>query len=93
MPREAPLAARIRELAERLKKRRPEREPIAAEPVTHATPVLTYAHPWPDALPGTGRRTLAALDQCADCEQWSWARYGDLVLCLACARLRASRAR
>jgi hypothetical protein len=47
-----------------------------------------YFHPWPDALSGLGRRTVGPFEACADCERWSWARYGDVVLCLACARQR-----
>jgi hypothetical protein len=47
-----------------------------------------YFHPWPDSLPGLGRRTVAAFDVCADCGAGTWARYGDTALCLACARAR-----
>jgi hypothetical protein len=47
-----------------------------------------YFHPWPDSLPGLGRRTVAAFDVCADCGAGTWARYGDTTLCLACARAR-----
>jgi hypothetical protein len=48
----------------------------------------SYAHPWPDALPGLGPRTIGPFDMCA-CGTWSWARYGAEVLCLTCARRRA----
>ncbi len=50
-----------------------------------------YAGPWPDELPGLGRRTVDFLDACLDCagERWSWVRYGDFVLCLECATARA----
>jgi hypothetical protein len=43
-----------------------------------------YAHPWPDALPGLGRRTIGPFDMC-QCGAWSWARFGGRILCLACA--------
>jgi hypothetical protein len=54
------------------------------------TPLLRYAHPWPDALPGLGHRRVGPFDPCASpgCERWSWVRYGDVVLCLACAKHR-----
>jgi hypothetical protein len=51
-----------------------------------------YAHPWPDALADLGVRHVGPFDQCADCQRWSWARYGGVVLCLACARRRAAEA-
>lgn len=47
-----------------------------------------YSYPWPDELPGLGRLTIGPFDICADCEAWSWARYGGVVLCLACACAR-----
>ena len=49
-----------------------------------------YAHPWPDTLPGLGRRTIGPFDVCA-CGGWSWARYGGAVFCLACATRAAER--
>jgi hypothetical protein len=45
-----------------------------------------YAYPWPDELPGLGRRRVEAFERCSRCPSWSWARYGDLVLCLPCAK-------
>jgi len=50
-----------------------------------------YAHPWPDALPGLGRRSVGPFDPCSSsgCERWSWVRYGAVVLCLACAKSSA----
>jgi hypothetical protein len=45
----------------------------------------TYAHPWPDALPGLGRRIIGPFDACSTCSTWSWVRYGGVVLCLPCA--------
>jgi hypothetical protein len=45
-----------------------------------------YAFPWPDTLPGLGRRRVQAFGLCADCRTGSWVTYGDRVLCLACAR-------
>jgi hypothetical protein len=50
---------------------------------------VTYCYPWPDVLPGLGARHVGPFDPCADCVSWSWVRYGDLVLCLDCARRRA----
>ena len=47
-----------------------------------------YAGPWPDALPGLGPRHVDFFDHCTDCERGSWVRYGDRVLCLACATKR-----
>ena len=52
---------------------------------------LSYAHPWPDALPGLGRRAVGPFDPCARCGMGSWARYGDVVLCLPCAKAPRTR--
>jgi len=49
---------------------------------------LPWAHPWPDALPALGRRSVGAFDLCDGCGRGSWARYGRMVLCLACALTR-----
>lgn len=49
---------------------------------------LTYAFPWPNELPGFGRRSVGPFDQCTQCEAWSWVRYGKRVLCLRCSRQR-----
>jgi hypothetical protein len=61
--------------------------------VATATPPApsSYAHPWPDSLPGLGRRGVGPFGGCASCERWSWARYGPLVLCLFCAKARVDR--
>ena len=48
-----------------------------------------YAHPWPDALPGLGPRTIVPFDCCIDCVHWTWVRYGPAALCLAHANARA----
>jgi hypothetical protein len=48
----------------------------------------TYAHPWPDALPGLGPRRIGPFDLCVECGTGSWVRYGGLVLCLACSLRR-----
>jgi hypothetical protein len=45
--------------------------------------------PWPDSLPGLGRRTLNAFGPCADCQDWSWVRFGQIELCFGCAWRRA----
>jgi hypothetical protein len=49
-----------------------------------------YAHPWPDALPELGLRTVGPFAPCA-CGRWSWVRYGDAVLCLPCANAERQR--
>jgi hypothetical protein len=49
----------------------------------------TYAHPWPDELPGLGPRHVGPFDPCVDCGRGSWARYGSAVLCCPCAVARA----
>lgn len=46
----------------------------------------SYAHPWPETLPLLGRRTVGPFALCAECERWSWVRYGDRVLCLRCSQ-------
>jgi hypothetical protein len=51
-----------------------------------------YAWPWPDELPRLGRRTIGPFDACTSCEQWSWVRYGHVVLCLRCATATSSDA-
>jgi hypothetical protein len=43
------------------------------------------ATPWPDRLPGLGRRRVQAFDRCSDCGTGTWVAYGSRVLCLACA--------
>jgi TubC N-terminal docking domain len=45
-----------------------------------------YAQPWPDALPGIGPRRIGAFSPCVLCGVGSWARYGNIVLCLRCAQ-------
>lgn len=46
-----------------------------------------YAFPWPDALPGLGRRTVGPFALCSRCcAAHSWVLYGAAVLCLRCAR-------
>lgn len=45
------------------------------------------AFPWPDALPGLGRRTVGPFALCSDCRtEHSWVRYGVAPRCLRCAR-------
>lgn len=47
----------------------------------------SYSYPWPDSLPGLGRRTVGSFARCLECRaEWSWVRYGDRVLCLTCAK-------
>src|SRR4029453_9945978 len=36
----------------------------------------SYAHPWPDALPGRGARRVGPYEGCARCGVGTWARYG-----------------
>ena len=50
--------------------------------------VRWWSHPWPDELRGLGIRHVGPFDLCAECERWSWVRYGNRVLCLACATRR-----
>ena len=59
--------------------------PMRQPPARPASSPPVYAHPWPDALPSLGRRTVGALDTCA-CGASSWVRYGARVFCLPCAR-------
>lgn len=78
--------------AELRKKRSNEMTPAEQTPsfvTSFRSSSVSYAHPWPDALPGLGPRTIGPFDACAGCERWSWARYGRVVLCLACARAKA----
>jgi hypothetical protein len=56
------------------------------ERVERGSSPLSYAFPWPDAIPGLGHRTIGPFDCCTHCDRWSWARYGSVVLCLSCAR-------
>jgi hypothetical protein len=57
----------------------------AAPPSPPRIRLGSYSHPWPDALLGLGPRRVGAFDPCADCGRGSWVRYGDRVVCLACA--------
>jgi hypothetical protein len=68
----------------------PSSPPSPSPPLSSRT---SYAHPWPDFLPGLGRRSMGPFDICARCERWSWARYGPSVLCLSCAKPWAQRCR
>jgi hypothetical protein len=45
----------------------------------------SYAHPWPDALPGRGARRVGPYEACARCGVGTWARYGAQARCLSCA--------
>ena len=49
-----------------------------------------YAHPFPDAIEGLGRRHVEALSSCANCETGTWSFYGPWPLCLRCANLGRS---
>jgi hypothetical protein len=61
---------------------KPAADQVDAQPLRRST----YAHPWPDALPALGPRTIGAYGSCADCgKNHSWAGYGGRVLCLGCA--------
>jgi hypothetical protein len=60
--------------------------PAPIGPPTTRRPCAT---PWPDTLPGLGRRRVQAFDLCADCGTGTWVAYGSRVLCLPCA-LRVS---
>lgn len=61
--------------------------PAAPSPSVHPG---AYAYPWPDTLPGLGRRTVGPFALCSRCgAEHSWVRYGAVVLCLRCARREA----
>jgi hypothetical protein len=60
-------------------------EPTDMPDIRHNVNRGHYAHPWPDALPGLGPRTIGPFDCCSGCERWSWVRYGGVVFCLPCA--------
>lgn len=47
-----------------------------------------YSHPWPERVPGLGARHVGAFEPCEDDGDGSWVRYGQVVLCLRCARRR-----
>lgn len=50
----------------------------------------SYSYPWPDSLPGLGRRTVGAFALCSVCSaEHTWVRYGTAVLCLRCAHREA----
>jgi hypothetical protein len=49
----------------------------------------TYAHPWPDSLPGRGARRAGPYSPCQICGHGSWMQFGEDVLCLQCARSTA----
>jgi hypothetical protein len=50
----------------------------------------SYAHPWPDALPDLGPRSIGPYDPCVDCGCGSWVRYGGAVVCCPCAAARSA---
>jgi hypothetical protein len=50
----------------------------------------TYAHPWPDELPGLGPRRIGPFDPCVGCGRGSWVRYGGEVRCCPCATARVT---
>jgi hypothetical protein len=105
MPFEAPLADKIRALAESLKTRRPapagvpdprravpERSMAPAPPRPPGVPDQggTRVDPWPQALPGLGPRTNGPFVPCDRCGSGTWVRYGGTELCLLCARRHAA---
>ena len=61
-----------------------DRNDITTEPAWRTT----YAHPWPDELPGLGPRHVGPFESCVGCGRGSWARYGGTVLCCPCAIAR-----
>ncbi len=46
-----------------------------------------YAFPWPDQIPGLGRRHIEAFTHCDNCGTGTWAFYGRWALCIRCANL------
>ena len=63
---------------------------LLASPVPAAVGRLEdcYAFPWPNSVPDLGSRRVQALSPCADCGAGSWVVYGEMVLCLVCAKRR-----
>ena len=47
---------------------------------------------WPREIAGLGRLRIMAFERCADCEEHTWAFYGQVPLCLAHAKARAASA-
>jgi len=58
-----------------------ERREVAKEAIWRPS----YAHPWPDDLPGLGPRRIGPFDHCIGCGIGTWVRYGAAVLCCPCA--------
>ncbi len=46
--------------------------------------------PWPAELPSLGPRGMGPFEPCVACGAGTWARYGGVPLCLACAGAEAS---
>ena len=72
--------------AELRKKRNNEITPTEQTPNFVNSFISSYAHPWPDTLPGLGQRQVGPFDRCAKCGSGSWVRYAATVLCAPCAR-------
>ena len=52
--------------------------------------VCLGASRWPDTIESLGPRTVGPFEACVGCRRvYSWAWYGEVVLCLECARERA----
>jgi hypothetical protein len=57
-----------------------------APPAEAPRPATRQTGPWPEALPGLGRRRPIAIDLCARCGASTFAAYGGHRLCLGCAQ-------
>lgn len=42
--------------------------------------------PWPEEVPGLGRRSIGPFAPCSNCgDEWTWVVYGSVYLCRPCA--------
>ena len=80
--KEAPTAKKAKEAKEA-----PTPGEICEERLSRWRP--SYAHPWPDTLPGLGPRAIQALSPCESCGAGTWCAFGGMALCLPCATSRA----
>ncbi len=88
--RVAPREALTDEIRQAIRTHRQEILALLHQGVSRSTEAPLPAHdpasPWPLTLPGYGAKTLGPFTPCLLCQTGTWARYGCLPLCLACAR-------